>query len=523
MAYIPSNRNQNWLLPPNVKDIIPKDHICFLVEDVVDKLDFSDFDIRYSGAGHPAYHPRIICKILTQAMLDKVRPSRGIARNARENVVFMYLAENSTPDFRTISDFRKDNCLLLKDIFKITVSAAKELGAIGLEQLSVDGSKLKACASNYSTVTKDQLDIIEQYVNTELKEGIEIDKVEDEHFKDCRGYDQLKETDKKKIKSLIAKYYKQIKKDEHDRVSEIKDTIKDAKKELEENELDKVSLTDPEARFMKNKKGRMELSYNSQITADHKIGIIVANNVCKEPMDNHQLKSQIELVEENCGKLKEETKVTIDNGYYDGENIHYLNTKKLDGYIPDQEDSQKAKGKNVEINKFDKRNFKYDERKDMYICPEGKLLVFQREGFDKRKKKNIRLYKGTSCKTCPNHKQCTKRKDGIRYVKMYPFEKERKEMAKKMQTQKAKKVYKERKEVVERIIGHYKENSGFRDFLTRSLDTVKNEFNLVCAAHNLKKIWILLQRKRKKVGQTVHENRGISLRLIFSEIFQMEI
>ena len=523
MAYIASKKNQNWLLPPNIKDMIPKDHICFLVEDVVDKLDFSSFDIKYSGAGHPAYRPRILCKILTQSMIDRVRPSRAIARNGRENVVFIYLAENLAPDFRTISEFRKDNPCLLKDIFKITVSTAKELGAIGLEQLSIDGSKLKACAANNSGVTKEQLDVIEQYANNELKEGIEIDKVEDKHFKDCRGYDQLKETDKKKIKSLITKYYKQIKKDDYDRVSEIKDTIKEARKELEENELDKVSLTDPESRFMKNKKGRFELSYNPQITADHKAGIIVANDVCKESTDNTQLKPQIELTEENCGKLEDGTKVTVDNGYYNGENIHYLNSRKLDGYIPDQEDSQKAKGKKVEIHKFDKRNFRYDERKEGYICPEGKFLGFQREEFDKKKKKNIRLYKGTSCTTCKNNKHCTKRKDRIRYVKAYPFEKERKDMAEKMQTQKAKKVYKERKEVVERIIGHYKENLGFRDFLTRSLDTARNEFNLVCAAHNLKKIWILLQKKKKKIGQVIHINRGINLRLIFSEIFPLEI
>ena len=172
MAFIKSLKGQSWLLPPNIKDIIPKDHICFLVEDVIDKLDFSSFDIRYSGAGHPAYHPRIICKILTQSMLDRVRPSRAIARNARENVVFMYLSENLYPDFRTISDFRKDNGDLLKDIFKITVSTAKELGAIGLEHLSVDGYKLKACAANNSSVTKEQLDVIEQYVNNELKEEI---------------------------------------------------------------------------------------------------------------------------------------------------------------------------------------------------------------------------------------------------------------------------------------------------------------------------------------------------------------
>ena len=159
MAYLASFRNQNWLLPPNIKDMIPKDHICFLVEEVVDKLDFTSFDIKYSGAGHPAYHPRILCKILTQAMIDRIRPSRAIARNSHENVVFMYLAENLVPDFRTISDFRKDNRDLLKDIFKITISTAKELGAIGLEQLSIDGSKLKACASNNSSITKEQLDI----------------------------------------------------------------------------------------------------------------------------------------------------------------------------------------------------------------------------------------------------------------------------------------------------------------------------------------------------------------------------
>ena len=64
MAYIASNKNQNWLLPPSIETMIPKDHICFLVEDFVESLDFSSFDMIYAGAGHPAYHPRIIMKIL---------------------------------------------------------------------------------------------------------------------------------------------------------------------------------------------------------------------------------------------------------------------------------------------------------------------------------------------------------------------------------------------------------------------------------------------------------------------------
>ena len=110
-------------------------------------MDFSEFEIRYDGSGHPAYHPRIMCKILIQSMLDRVRPSRAIARNVRENIVYMYLAEKLQPDFRTISDFRKENEDLIAEVFKNTVKAAKDLGVIGLEQLSTDGSKVKASAS----------------------------------------------------------------------------------------------------------------------------------------------------------------------------------------------------------------------------------------------------------------------------------------------------------------------------------------------------------------------------------------
>jgi len=88
MAFIKSLKNRVWTLPPDIRDLIPSDHICYLVESFVDEMDFSEFEIRYDGSGHPAYHPCIICKILIQSMLDRVRSSRSIARNVRENVVY---------------------------------------------------------------------------------------------------------------------------------------------------------------------------------------------------------------------------------------------------------------------------------------------------------------------------------------------------------------------------------------------------------------------------------------------------
>jgi transposase len=142
------------------------------------------------------------------------------------------------------------------------------------------------------------LEVIGEYVQNELKKGIEIDKVEDGHFGNCRGYDQLKESEKHKVRAVVAKYIKQVNKDESgDRQKEIEETVKEALNEFEKDNIENVSLTDKESRFMINKKGIFELAYNTQITVDHKLGIIVANDVCQDRADMYQLKPQIELVE----------------------------------------------------------------------------------------------------------------------------------------------------------------------------------------------------------------------------------
>ena len=98
MAFIQSSKDQTWLLPPDIRDMISSDHICYLIDSFVEEIDFTEFEDRYEGAGHPAYHPRILCKVLIQAMIDGIRSSRTIARCVRENVVYIYLAEKLTPD-----------------------------------------------------------------------------------------------------------------------------------------------------------------------------------------------------------------------------------------------------------------------------------------------------------------------------------------------------------------------------------------------------------------------------------------
>ncbi|MBU4501188.1 MAG: IS1182 family transposase [Nanoarchaeota archaeon] len=494
MAYIKSFKNQNWLLPPSLSDLIPEDHVCLLIESFIDEQDFSSFDIKYSGAGHPAYHPKVILKLLVMGVLDKVRSSRRLARNARENIVYMYLSEKLCPDFRTISDFRKSNPTIVKKAFQHTVTLAKSEGMLDLSNLATDGTKLKANASNRKVLSKEELAFLMNFVDNELEEWAKQDSLEDDFFKDIRGSDQLPKSSKKKMRKAVGHYMDKLKEKGGLFKLGLQDCLKKAGEELVENDLDKVNTTDPESRFMPSKKGKIEFSYNPQITTE-KNGFIIANDVCNESHDTRQLKPQVSQAEENLKGIPKDVKWSFDNGYFEGSNIDFLNGLNIDAYTACQKEKSDKP--------YDKSNFVYDKGKDEYICPEGKSLVFQKEVFDKKKNKNIKHYNGVDCKTCPKQKYCTKRKDGIRTVKMYPFEEEREQMKKKMQTQEAKDTYKLRKQIVEFVFGDFRENKGLITFLTRSLETVKTEFNLMSIASNLHKIWRKKLEKIEKIKKDI--------------------
>jgi len=487
MAYIQSHKNQSWLLPPSIEDLIPEDHICFLVESLIDHLDYEVFHIKYSGAGHPAYHPRILLKLLIMGVLDRVRSSRRLARSARENIVYMYLSEKLSPDFRTISDFRKDNPTLVKEVFKHTVSFAKGEGLLDLSHFSTDGSKVKANASNRKVLTKEELAVLLRFVNEELEEWTKQDNQEDRAFGDLRGSNHLPKQSKKIIRKAAQYYVKKVQMSGVAFKEKVQNRLQAAHVEAEKQGLRKVSITDPESRFMMNKKGRIELSYNPQLTVDKK-GFVLANDVCQNAHDGGQLKPQVLQVEENLGGLCEETAWSFDAGYFEGANIKFLTDKKIDGYIPDNKGDKKT-------GPFDKKHFRYNASRDEFRCPENQIVAFLGEHFDKQKKKMIRVYKGESCMPCRSRSNCTKRKDGIRYLKMYPWEDERNAMLAKMKTPEAKEVYRLRQQIVEPAIGDIKENQGLRTFLTRGLQGAKIEFNLACTARNLKKIWVYLQKK----------------------------
>ena len=278
MAYIQSNKNQNWLLPLNIKDMIPKNHICFLVENFVESLDFTKFDLIYDGAGHPAYHPRIIMKILTYGMLCKTRSSRKLAKATIENFVFMYLSEKVNPDFRTINRFRQNNPKFVKKAFQKTIGLAVKNKIVDLSFISIDGSTFKANAGSKRYFDKKGLDKLGKAIEKMIEEDIALDKLEDELYGKDNANDGLTGIDRRDIKRIVREF------NQSEDKKKIKKNIKKAKNELEKYSLKKVSISDPESRAMQTKKRFSELSYNTQLSVS-KNQIIVANDVCQDKHD----------------------------------------------------------------------------------------------------------------------------------------------------------------------------------------------------------------------------------------------
>jgi len=210
MVYIKSSPKQTLLLPTNLREIIPKDHICYLIEDVINQIDFSRFDKEVEGPGNPSYHPRISLKIIINGICDRITSTRKLEKLTSENIVFRYLAENLNPDFHTIALFRKENKQLIKQSFLQTVEIAKQLNMINFNKLYLDGIKVKANASKSKSFTKEEIDFLSDFVDKHLKENDKVDKEEDKKFGDSNGEPKIPDhlTSRRKLREKIKEILK---------------------------------------------------------------------------------------------------------------------------------------------------------------------------------------------------------------------------------------------------------------------------------------------------------------------------
>src|SRR5712692_9927027 len=171
-TYRPYVPEQDLLLPPSLRDWLPEDHLAYFVSDLIDQLDLSAITAVYEDEerGYPPYHPVMLTKVLVYGYCVGVFSSRRIQRRLLEDIPFRVLAAGNEPDFRTIADFRKTHLTALQGLFEQVLQMARELGAVRVGRVALDGSKVKANASKHKAMSYDRMREKQRQLRAEVKQ-----------------------------------------------------------------------------------------------------------------------------------------------------------------------------------------------------------------------------------------------------------------------------------------------------------------------------------------------------------------
>lgn len=270
-----------------IETVLPKDHLCRLVKEVVFSLDTEAIEAKYSFLGQRTYHPKLLLSVLFYGYATGVRSSRKLAERCLSGHIFIYLMQSYTPDHRTISDFRKNN---LKEIERYFVDIVRIFSILGYTQIGkiyLDGTKIKGNAS--AKRTKDKagfekwLSEITGEIASILKEAENIDNQEDDRCKIDPGQEVLQ-------KRLSDRTH-------------LKSKIEEALEIMKEENREKINLTDTDANHMKSGGSKdIRPGYNCQAAVTES-GIIVAGEAVTEANDRNQMKPVIEQTElKHAGK-----------------------------------------------------------------------------------------------------------------------------------------------------------------------------------------------------------------------------
>ena len=186
--FVACDREQPFLLPPDVREWLPEGHLAWFVIDAVEEIDLDAFYVAYrqDGRSRPAYDPAMMVALLLYAYSRGIRSSRVIERACEEDVAFRVLAAQQRPDHATIARFIARHQDAIAGLFGEVLSLCAKQGLVTVGVIAVDGTKLPGNASRNANVDYEQL------AREILEEAQAVDAAEDELYGDARG-DELPE------------------------------------------------------------------------------------------------------------------------------------------------------------------------------------------------------------------------------------------------------------------------------------------------------------------------------------------
>ena len=442
VKFVDCERDQAFLLPPDLRDWIPENDLAHFVIEAVDRVPLSAFKVNYRGTGSAQYHPRMMLSLLIYCYANGIFSSRRIERATHRDIGVRYVTANKHPDHDTIAAFRRENFAAVSESFLQVLLLAKELKLVKLGVVSVDGSKFGASASKHRSVTYERagqlidqlkLEIAELMARAEAADADAADDPQalpEEISRRTALRDKL-EAARRRLEAR-AKARAEAERAEHEAKVAAREARQGRAKgghpkppDAEPRPDEQSNLSDPDSRLMrKSKAHEYRQAYNAQAVVDAGGSqLVLAARVSQCASDRNELVADIAAIPAALGRPGT---VLADNGYANGEEVATLEESKIE------------------------------------------VLVATGAG-GRRRRHDFRPVKAGPAPKEP-------KADWLRA------------MAAKLAGEQARALYKLRQQSSEPVFGIIKAVLGFTGFSLRGLDKVAGEWDLVTLAYNCKRL-----------------------------------
>lgn len=452
MTFKQYTQNQNLLLPPSYIDFLGESHEAVILSEFLSDLDTQELEQSYHNAagGSAAYHPVMLLGVVIYAYMNNVFSSRQIAGKLKQDLAFMYLSGNHTPDFRTIARFRKEKGMILMSLFVQVVRKAKDLGLVSLGTCSLDGTKIYANAGkNKNTSTMER-------VSDWLAQADAADRLEDGLYGD-----------------------------EPDSLDPVLRT-KAGRQQVQKTKanINRVNTTDPDSKLMQMKRKDYAQAYNVQAVTEN--GLMLSSSIFNSSADQRTLVPSLTQFMHAYGQTPE--KLLADKGYSSEDNYAFCEQNNVDAYIPIYNPGTDLSG------------YTYHPKTDTYTDTRGQVYRFKQH---MEIKDSLQIKRGRPGRPTTLTAQKKLHKHYKRIVYMYQnaktkakkylcispgWQKYMRQQKRKLSTLTGKLLYRKRMTDVEGVFANIKHNLNFTRFRLRGFTGVTIEWNLISLAHNLKKI-----------------------------------
>src|SRR5574343_363432 len=453
MEYI-SSHNRHQLSFGSLEDAIEKDNPVRVIEAFVEALDLSALHFtvkKVQTEGRPAFNPKVFLKLYFYGYVNGIRSSRRLEKECKRNIELQWLLGKLVPNYHSISDFRKDNPVALKNTFKLFVSFLKDASLLSGTTVAVDGTKVRAHNSKKNNYNPKKIERHLKYIEEKTNEYLSAIATNDDNentVKISEVAEKLARLKTNKIK------YEQL------------------QEQLTQSGEPQVSTTDTDARALLVQGQVVEVSYNMQAAVDDKHNLVVATHTINRN-DKNALSAIALETKENLG-IASFTAI-VDKGYHNGRELEICKQNNITTIV-----AVPAQGKSNENGtqpEYLVSNFTYNKEENTYTCPQGQILTttgrwHKKTGRTEESGYMFQKYRTAACKTCLVKDQCTSRKGGREIDRsQYATAVEENHQRYKENAQ----LYRKRQEINEHIFGTIKRKWGYNYTDLIGLEKVNGE------------------------------------------------